>query len=352
MNVLFKILVSCIIFTIYQGEAMAQKTTEEIEILPLDVISYADFIQNDAQALYTLNRALYEKGIVGIKGIPGYADKVRAFIESARAFTALPEEVKETYLPNRDKGELFLGYEAGKERFKRPDGRWVVDDLKVSYYGFIPDSPKNKWPVEVDLKTPFQELGLLMSDMGTSVMQKIGLVGTKTGIYLDDVPRMGRMLYYRKNQKSSEDNLFWCGAHFDHGLFTALLPAVYFVNGEVVDEPLEAGLFVRTSSEAPFKKVVSYEQDILLFQVGEFGQLATDDGIKATEHRVHKADGSIERYTMALFFDAPMDAVIHSSSVLTADTRYDGVSGSPCSYQKWHEGSFNRYLVKEEKKDK
>lgn len=334
-----------------EGAAMDQTVKEEIEILTLDIIAYEDFVRDDPQALKVLNNALYEKGIVGIKGIPEYSEKVRLFIERAREFTALPEAMKDKYAPNHDLGELFLGYEAGKERFKRPDGKWVVDDLKVSYYGFVPDCADNKWPVEVDLRASFQDLGALMSEMGESVMKKINLVGPCTGIYTSEVPRVGRMLYYRKSMDSTVDNPYWCGAHFDHGMFTALLPAFYFVNGEAVSEPVEAGLFVRTTVGGAFKKVVADDPNVLLFQVGEFGQLATNDAIKATEHRVHKADGNIERYTMALFFDAPMEAVIHSLSELTKDDRYGGAPGEACSYRHWHEASFNRYIVKEEVKE-
>lgn len=347
-----KVIIAFSLIFLFTNEAVAmeQELKEEVEILELDIISYDDFIQNDPQALSVLNTALHEKGIVGIKGIPGYAEKVRSFIERAREFTLLPEETKKRYAPNRDLGEMFLGYEAGKERFKRPDGKWIVDDLKVSYYAFVPDSAANKWPIEVDLRAPFQDLGTLMSEMGEAVMKKIGLVGSSTGIYLDGLPRVGRMLYYRKNKDSALENPFWCGAHFDHGLFTALLPAFYFLNGELTSEPIEAGLFVRTTLGGTFKKVISDNPEVMLFQVGEFGQLATNDTIKATEHRVHKAPGCIERYTMALFFDAPMDTVIHSSSILTNDERYGGSSGAPCSYRQWHEESFNRYLVKEEEK--
>ncbi len=83
-----------------------------------------------------------------------------------------------------------------------------------------------------------------------------------------------------------------------------------------------------------------------MFQVGEFGQLATDDAIRATEHRVHKAKGThVERYAMALFFNAPMETTIHSFSELTQDSRYGGMPGDLCTYQRWHEGSFNRYIV-------
>lgn len=322
-----------IILFLNQSLVVGQEVKEGVEILELDIISYSDFIQNDPQALSILNTALHEKGIVAIKGVPGYAEKVRAFIERAREFTALPEDIKKCYAPHHDQGEMFLGYESGKERFQRADGKWVVDDLKVSYYAFIPDDVANKWPIEVDLRTPFQDLGAVMSEMGEAVMKKIGLVGPNTGISLDAVPRVGRMLYYKKNKDSALENPFWCGAHLDHGLFTALLPAFYFLNAEPTCEPIEAGLFVRTNADGTFKKVVSDDPEILLFQVGEFGQLATNDKIKATEHRVHKARGCIERYTMALFFDAPMDTIIYSSSELTKDARYGGGLGEPCSYR-------------------
>ncbi len=316
------------------------------ERLALDVISYEDFIHEKKEAIEQLKQALHEKGIAGIRGVPGYREKVQTFIETARAFSALPEKVKEAYAPKRELGEMFLGYEMGKEKFQRPDGRWVVDDLKVSYYAFVPDSSLNKWPVEVDLKTPFQDLGALMSEVGTAVMKQIGFIGKETGISLDGTFRIGRMLYYRKSIDGVVDNPFWCGAHFDHGVFTALLPAFYFVDGKAISEPEEAGLFVKTASDGVFRKMVADDPDVLLFQVGEFGQLATNDAIRATEHRVHKASGCVERYTMALFFDASLDSEICSFSELTKDARYGGGPGDPCTYSHWHEESFKRYLVK------
>ena len=334
-----------------QAAASSQEELEEIQILDLDIISYDDFMQNDPQALTVLHRALHEKGIVGIKGIPGYLEKVHSFVQQARAFTSLSEETKNQYIPRRDLGEMFLGYESGKERFKRPDGQWVIDDLKISYYAFVPDVAENKWPVEVDLKHPFEELATLMSEMGQAVMRKIGLLGSNTNISLNDTSSVGRMLYYKTNEDNINKNPFWCGAHFDHGLFTALLPAFYFLDGKPTEEPIEAGLFVKTHWDNRFKKVVS-DPGVLLFQAGEFGQLATDDQIKATEHRVHKANNALERYTMALFLvPKDLDIVIHSFSALTSDQRYGGILGAPCSYRQWEEGSFRRYLVTESKED-
>jgi isopenicillin N synthase-like dioxygenase len=324
------------------------QASEKIEILELDVISYEKFIQKDPEALEVLKKALYEKGIVGIRGIPGYQEKVQNYIETARKFSALPEEIKAAYAPNHEIESTFLGYERGAvEKFMRPDGSWVVEDLKVSYYAWVPDQVDNKWPREMDLKTAFQDLGLLMSQTGEAVMQAVELSGPRTGIYLDGFPRLGRMLYYRKNSESSApDNPYWCGNHFDHSVMTTLIPAFYFVDGKEIPEPEEAGLFVKTNAEGIYRKVIA-NPDVMMFQVGEFGQLATNDEIRATEHRVHKAKGNVERFTMALFAVAPDDVVIHSTSVLTKDARYGGGPGDPCSYQHWSEESYKRYLVKD-----
>lgn len=317
---------------------------EESGVLSLKVVSYDLFIQEDMETLQILRNALHQEGIVGVRGVPGYKEKMSQFITQAKSFSALPEEIKEQYAPNRARGDLFLGYEKGKEKFKRPDGSWVVDDLKVSYYAFIPESSQNRWPVETELQKGYTELGNLMAEMGKAVMEKIDLVGAATEIYVDGIPRVGRMLYYQKAGSTNTDNPYWCGAHFDHGLFTVITPASYFKEGTPVPEPEEAGLFVKV--QGVFKKVVA-DPEIMMFQVGEFGQLVMNDAIQATEHLVKKAHGSIERYAMALFFDAPMQTTIYSTSELTQDSRYGGPSGSPCSYQRWHEESFKRYIVKE-----
>ncbi len=313
--------------------------------LTLTIISYESFEKGDPTALSQLKRALLEEGIVGIKGIPMLQENVERFIESARAFSALPESVKNTYAPNRERGDLFLGYEEGKERFQRADGTWVVDNLKVSYYAFVPDHCSNIWPQKLWFKTPFLKLGTLMSEMGEKVMRAIELTGPATGVETAE-NKVGRMLYYKNSEEGIENNPYWCGAHFDHGLFTSLLPALYFRDGSPVPEPEDAGLFVRKSDGEDFQKVEASGLDLMLFQVGEFGQLLSNDQIFATEHRVHKAKGAVERYTMALFFEPPLDTLVHSTSTLTHDARYEGCPGSACTYQTWHENSFKRYLAK------
>lgn len=320
---------------------------EAIAELPLDIISYDDLMNDNPETLSTLRKALYENGIVGVRGIPGYKEAAENYIAAIRQFGALPEAVKEKYAPPNPTSPV--GYQNAKEKFKRPDGNWVVEDHKISYYAFVPETPVNIWPVEVDLKTPFGILGSQMATMGITVMEKVGLIGGNTGIVSDNLPMLGRILHYKKTGDSKKDNPYWCGAHFDHGIFTALIPAYYFVSGEEVPEPYEAGLFIKMK-DGVFRKVFANDPDVMMFQVGEFGQVIANDTIMATEHRVEKASGNIERYTMALFFDIPWDTVVYSTSELTSDARYGGGKGDPCLYSRWREESFKRYLIKDEDK--
>lgn len=315
----------------------------EVEIMDVDVISYEDFASGNPQAIQKLKKALWGKGIAGVKSVPGFKEKSQTFLEMAQTFAALPLDVKQKYSPNRPAGEI-MGFEIGMEKFQRPDGTWVIDDSKASYYASLPNNGKNVWPQECDLQTAYEDVATLMFNTGIDVMRSIGFVGAN-GIMSDEgIFGICRMLHYVKQSDETMANPFWCGAHFDHGLFTALMPAYYFQNGSQVSEPSDAGLFVRIGDT--FYKVISDESDIMLFQVGEFGQLATNDAIKATQHRVHKAVGGIERYTMAVFFDPPLNTVIHSTSELTSDARYGAGPGQPCTYQDWEDASYARYLAK------
>lgn len=342
------IVITVAVATNLAGVGFAQEgiTNDTIEILELDIIPYEDFVQGEQTTIQLLRKALHEKGIVGIRSVPGYKECAYRFIDKAREFSSFPLRVKESYSPKRGSGD-FLGYEIGKEKFLRPNGTWIVDDAKASYYALVPDRLDNKWPIECDLQTPFQEIGLLMFNIGKNVMEALDLIGPHSVISSSQVSGIGRMLHYSKQSDETMENPYWCGAHFDHGLFTVLMPAFYFIDGKPIPEPTEAGLFVRTKEGKQFYKVVSDDPDVVLFQVGEFGQLASNDTIKATEHLVHKAKGGVERYTMALFINAAMDVVIHSHSELTSDARYSSGPGGPCAFQHWHEASMNRYLVKD-----
>src|SRR5262245_33353131 len=131
-------------------------------LVKLDIISFNDL--NDTkniEVIFHLKNALFQKGIVGIRDVTEFENKSRTYIKAARMFALLNDFVKQQYTPNRDAGNTE-GYELGAERFKNKDGIWQVDDKKASFYAFVPDCVRNTWPLEVDLRTPYLELGELI----------------------------------------------------------------------------------------------------------------------------------------------------------------------------------------------
>jgi len=313
----------------------------------LDIISYHDLLNpTHLTALQYLEAALLQKGIVGIRHIPEFESKTRAYIEAARHFSHLEDKIKQQYSPNRDVGETE-GYELGAEWFKNQEGAWQIDDKKASYYAFVPDHARNKWPHEVDLKTPFLELGELIFNTGKLLLNAMGL-NESVGLAHEALTGYGRMLHYHKESDVTNANPYWCGAHFDHGVFTGLMPAYYFRDGNEVDEPEEAGLYIKPTEGQEFEKINATDKSILLFQVGEFGQLISNDRIRATKHLVKKAKGGIERFTFALFYSAQDDVLIKPHSILTKDTRYahHQLEDGSITYGKWQQASYERYRAK------
>lgn len=314
--------------------------------LELDVISYQDLVPNASQeAQNSLQQALFHQGIVGIADIPDFEKKSRQFIDAARAFEALPPAVKAQYAPNVAAGEME-GYELGAEQFQNNQGQWVIDDKKASFYAHIPDNRKNKWPCELDLQTPYLALAELIFSVGKQVMAAIGL-DHQTGLDHTKLAALARLLHYHKEDQQTNDNPDWCGAHFDHGVFTGLLPAYYFKDGIEIEEPSEAGLYIVPTHSGSFEKIPSSRKDILLFQVGEFGQLATQDRIQATRHKVCKTSDGVERYTLALFYSLSDEVTICSDSSLSHDMRYQHYQApdGSISYGAWHQASIDRYRV-------
>jgi isopenicillin N synthase-like dioxygenase len=288
------------------------------KLMKLDVISYHDL--HDKKVQQIIERALLEKGIVGVKDVPDFESKSQAYVTAARKFSALSETIKQQYTPNRDAG-ITNGYELGAERFQTKTGEWKIDNNKASYYADVPDTSQNTWPLESELKSAFLSLGELIFATAKQVLHSVDL-NAKAGLNLNDMQGYGRMLHYHKESDAANNNPDWCGGHFDHGVFTGLMPAYYFRNDISVSEPEEAGLYIMPTNSHEYVKFDAADKSVLLFQVGEFGQLLSDDRIKATQHRVQKARGGIERFAFALFCSAGDATRINSKSVLIKDDRY------------------------------
>ncbi len=297
-------------------------------------------------SIASLRSALLTQGIVGMRGVPKYREHVQAFIAAALEFAGLPSSIKAKYAPVRDAGD-GLGYEIGAEQFQDSYGTWQIDDKKASYYAAIPEIPANKWPLELDLRKPYLELASSMFETIKKIIHLLGICAT-SGLDTKDCYGWGRMLHYHKEGELTNANPLWCGSHVDHSVLTALIPSFYFQNGQAIEEPEEAGLYVLPNTQKEFVKIPNTDKNLMLFQVGEFGQLMANDEIKATRHLVKKALGSVERYTLALFFNAANESRIQSKSVLTLDERYlkNKFADGSISYGAWHEASLDRYRAR------
>ena len=140
------------------------------------------------------------------------------------------------------------------------------------------------------------------------------------------------MLYYGAvNKEDVNQNTYWCGKHFDHGLLAGLTPEVYFKDGQPAAKPQRSGLFIQD-------KAVNVGQDVLLFQVGEALQLLTNNKIRAAEHYVKKAYGNYERFAFASFFK-PKDTFVINSRITDFNNRF--INGM--TYDEWSQASFQHY---------
>lgn len=311
--------------------------------MELSVFEYQHLLNPSEQTRQAIKRVLCDYGIIGIKGVPNYLETCQAYVDVARKFSKLDESIKLQYAPQREL-QQYEGYEIGVEKFKNDQGQWVVDDKKASFYAFVPDLPENPWPKEVDLKTAYLNLGLMIFETGKLLLHGLNL-DEQVGIDTSKLQGYGRMLHYRKEQDYGEFNPDWCGGHYDHSLFTGLMPAYYFKDGNEINEPEESGLFIIPTNGKDYVKIDAQDKDVMLFQVGEFGQLASNDAVRATKHIVKRAHGAIERFTLAIFYNPDPDCVIYSSSVLTQDFRFKEAKEKDdrIQFKNWNQASLNLY---------
>lgn len=277
----------------------------------------------DYQTLFSqknhIIQAFHDKGIIGIRGVPGFVEAYENFIKSAQNFVRLPKEKRDQYTPS---DFYWRGWSYGVESFNQ-----VTDAFKGSYYVKFPEEHAdvpNIWPSQdvPDFKKHYLKLVEIIFRMGQEINPLLG-------IHIKDLTSVARMLYYGpiKDSKAVE----WCGEHRDHGLLTGLCPGTYLYEGQRVPSPKGTGLFIRGEE-------TSAPEDVLLFQIGEVAELITNGGVTATEHEVRKAVGGYERYNLALFMAPLADYKIESTLEKYNDRFFQGML-----YRDWNSRSLAKY---------
>merc|ERR1711862_388647 len=147
---------------------------------------------------------------------------------------------------------------------------------------------------------------------------------------------VARMLHYSAIPEGEDDgNPNWCGLHKDHGLFTGLGPERYFLSGKQTAKPPNSGLYILNNEIYP-------KDDVILFQIGEALELATNGRTTATEHYVQKAFLGYERYALAVFFQPNEDMALSCQNEYVLKKYADRYSPD-MTYRVWNDRSLARY---------
>lgn len=267
-----------------------------------------------------ITKHLHIYGFVAFIGVPKYSQAYQNYIKVARKFVHLTEKQKTSCSPENNN---IRGWSYGIEKFNG-----MVDSHKGSYYAFVPEKTgeENIWPESFpEFKTYYLNLAQIIYNTGKDVMELVGVGRINT-------TGLGRMLYYAPiDLPDNTENPNWCGMHRDHSVITGLTAATFIKDGQVADQPEGSGLYVRGQA-------VPIPSDVLIFQVGETGELITNGTIVATEHLVKKAYGGYSRYAFAMFFDLPMDTVINSTI-----TKYNDRYKPNMTYSEWTDAALSKY---------
>jgi isopenicillin N synthase-like dioxygenase len=256
-----------------------------------------------------LGRSFEEYGfaIIADHGIPD--ELIHRAEEKAKAFFALPEEVKRKYLipgGGGARGYTPFGIETAKGH-KAHDLKefWHVGrDLPPSHQ-FRDHMPDNLWPSEVPgFRDTFLELYATFDRTGLKVLKAIARYLKIDEDYFEDAVRDGnsvlRALHYPPQTEPTGEHIR-AGAHEDINAITLLLGAE------------EAGLELLTTDGRWIP--VSPGPGEIVINVGDMLQRLTNGKLRSTSHRVVNPTpdrASKARYSMPFFLHFRSDFLIEA----------------------------------------
>jgi isopenicillin N synthase-like dioxygenase len=256
-----------------------------------------------------LGRSFEEYGfaIIADHGIP--ADLIRRAEEKARAFFALPDEVKRRYhIPGGGgaRGYTPFGIETAKGH-KSHDLKefWHVGRELPAGHSFRDHMPDNVWPEEVDsFHDTFRELYDTFDRTGLKILRAVARFLDIDEDYLVDSVRDGnsvlRLLHYPPIEGEPGSHIR-AGAHEDINTITLLLGAE------------EAGLELLTKEGQWIP--VSPKPGELVVNIGDMLQRLTNGQLRSTSHRVvnpPRERWGHSRYSMPFFLHFRSDFLIEA----------------------------------------
>jgi len=256
-----------------------------------------------------LGRSFEEFGfaIIADHGIPD--ELIHRAEDKAKAFFALPEDVKRKYLISGGggaRGYTPFGIETAKGH-KAHDLKefWHVGRDLQQGHRFRDHMPDNLWPLEVPgFKDTFLELFATFDRTGLKVLRAIARYLNIDEDYFEDAVRDGnsvlRALHYPPQTEPTGEHIR-AGAHEDINAITLLLGAE------------EAGLELLTRDKRWIP--VSPRPGELVINIGDMLQRLTNGKLRSTTHRVVNPTperASKARYSMPFFLHFRSDFLIEA----------------------------------------
>ena len=281
---------------------MATITTDNIAS-----VSLKDADRDPEGFAQKLGKSFEEYGfaIISDHGIPD--ELIHRAEGKAKAFFALPEEVKRKYLiagGGGARGYTPFGIETAKG-LKAHDLKefWHVGRDLPEGHRFRDHMPDNLWPAEVrNFKDTFLELFATFDQAGLKVLKAIARYLKIDENYFEDAVRDGnsvlRALHYPPQSEPTGEHIR-AGAHEDINAITLLLGAE------------EAGLELLTTDGRWIP--VSPKPGELVINIGDMLQRLTNGKLRSTSHRVVNPTpdrASNARYSMPFFLHFRSDFLI------------------------------------------
>ena len=270
-------------------------------------VSLKDAKSNPQVFAKKLGRSFEDYGfaIIADHGIPD--ELIHRAEEKAKAFFALPEDVKRKYLVpggGGARGYTPFGIETAKGA-KAHDLKefWHVGRDLPEGHTFSDHMPANLWPSEVpSFKDTFQELYARFDRTGLQILKAVARHLKIGEDYFEDAVRDGnsvlRALHYPPQEEPTGEHIR-AGAHEDINAITLLLGAE------------EAGLELLTKDGRWIP--VSPKPGELVINIGDMLQRLTNGVLRSTSHRVVNPTpdrASHARFSMPFFLHFRSDFLI------------------------------------------
>jgi isopenicillin N synthase-like dioxygenase len=272
-------------------------------------VSLADAYKDPAAFAQELGQSFVDYGfaILSDHGVP--QELIDRAEEKAKAFFALPEDLKRKYLipgGGGARGYTAFGVETAKGAHASDLKEfWHVGRELAAGHAYRDVMGDNIWPTEVPgFKETFLELYDTFDRTGLKILAAIARFLGVDEDYFADTVRDGnsvlRMLHYPP-QKEPTGNHIRAGAHEDINTITLLLGAE------------EAGLELKTKDGRWLP--VSPKKGELVVNIGDMLQRLTNGKLRSTSHRVVNPAperASHARYSMPFFLHFRPDFMIEA----------------------------------------